>query len=60
MDNIPVIWAQMLVSHCTQKRARSQPYVEEGFDKFGAERHIYLQSHWGSGVIFTSATLHLD
>jgi len=32
----------------------SERYSEDNFSGFG-NGHIYLQSHWGSGVVFTSA-----
>jgi len=34
-------------------------YEEKGFANFG-NGHLYLQSHWGSGVVFTSANFTPD
>ena len=38
----------------TAKINGSERYGEAGFNDFKDE-HLYLQSHWGSGVVFTSA-----
>jgi len=34
-------------------------FVQLGFDDF-RDNHVYLQSHWGSGVVFTSASFWPD
>ena len=37
----------------------SQSYQDSAY-VFGGDKHLYIQSHWGSGVVFTSAKLVLE